>query len=128
MNAEELQAKYNLPRPRKRWPVQQGEVYERASAHYSASLKMPEKWFRELEAQMNECIRRNREAFYAYAHGMIPRAEKVHDINKRLRWDLYWKGTSGPWRRALHREAPGMNNEHIDAALRRMVPRIERKF
>lgn len=59
-----------------------------------------------------------------YLAGDIPNADKVKDIDKRYRWDLC-HGASIPWGffTALYDE--GCNDNHIDTALRSIVPPLE---
>ena len=56
--------------------------------------------------------RRNR-----YLHGDFPYSDKVQDIDKRYRWDLFYvaRGMLAPH---LFED---YTNEHIDTALRRIV-------
>lgn len=54
-----------------------------------------------------------------YRAGQIPRADTVQDLDVRYRWDLCWAAK-------LHREldlyGQGLNDSHIDTALRALVP------
>lgn len=55
-----------------------------------------------------------------YIAGAFPRAEKVKDIDQRYRWDLCWAST--------HPVSPlydYLNDNHIDTALRAIVPPLE---
>lgn len=62
------------------------------------------------------------EARQAYRDGRFPRAELVHDLNKRYRWDLFYfaegykcldEGYSGNY-----------NGDHIYTALRHIIPNL----
>lgn len=54
-----------------------------------------------------------------YRNGEFPRADKVQDIDKRYRWDLFY-GLEA-WRCIWERDGQ-LNDEHIDTMLRRIVP------
>lgn len=52
-----------------------------------------------------------------YRDGQFPRAERVKDLDKRYRWDLYYAAKG--W------DLPGMDgltDAHVDTALRVIVP------
>lgn len=55
-----------------------------------------------------------------YRTGDIPRADRVRDLDKRYRWDLFYLATAGRWelRNSL---AEYLNDSHIDTALRHIV-------
>lgn len=55
----------------------------------------------------------------AYRRGEFPRADRVKDLDKRYRWDLWYMV---PARWDLVPE--DVDNAHIDTALRRIVPVI----
>lgn len=53
----------------------------------------------------------------AYRAGRFPRSELTKDVNKRYRWDLlYGSGLD------LREMYSYLSDEHIDTALRRIVP------
>ena len=52
-----------------------------------------------------------------YIEGEFPRAELVKDLDMRYRWDLLY----GADFRSEHFYAQGLNDEHIDTALRAIV-------
>lgn len=57
-----------------------------------------------------------------YLNGEFPRADKVKDLDKRYRWDL--AHAAGVAVTALYDE--GLNDTHIDTALRNIVPPLEK--
>jgi len=54
-----------------------------------------------------------------YRRREIPRGEKVQDIDKRFRWDLYWAAARQS--NGLPDSTYGYNDAHIDTALRSIV-------
>lgn len=54
-----------------------------------------------------------------YRAGDFPRADRVQDVNKRYRWDLFAAGAAGLI--GMLYDA-GLNDSHIDTALRAIVP------
>lgn len=59
----------------------------------------------------------------AYREGRFPRADRVRDLDKRYRWDLYHAGRVSEvldmWGGG---DGEGLTDAHIDTALRRIVP------
>lgn len=65
----------------------------------------------------------------AYESGRFPRSEKVRDLNVRLRWDLLWSANNNGARELIAQfYRDGLNDSHIDTALRQIVPTIQRKY
>jgi hypothetical protein len=60
-----------------------------------------------------------------YLRGDFPRSDKVEDLNKRYRWDLFfcWFRKTGENRLMLDVEE--LNNDDIDTALKKIVPPIK---
>lgn len=56
-----------------------------------------------------------------YLAGDFPRADAVKDLNMRYRWDIYWVAQADPTTRT---DVGPLNTEHIDTALRRIVPAL----
>lgn len=57
-----------------------------------------------------------------YAHGIFPRAQSVKDLNKRFRWDLFYAAIRKNVE--LGDKFREFNDNHIDTALRAIVPEI----
>jgi hypothetical protein len=57
-----------------------------------------------------------------YATGEFPRAALVKDLDKRYRWDLYWRAVRAG--NSLPDSTDGYNDSHIDTALRTLVAPI----
>ena len=57
-----------------------------------------------------------------YLKGDFHNADKVKDLNKRYRWDLYWEATAGTHHNELRNQMyVYMNDDHIDTALKSIV-------
>lgn len=61
-----------------------------------------------------------------YARGEYPRAKATDDRDMRYRWDLWWAAMARndadyAWR---DRVTAGLDDAHIDTALRRIVPTL----
>ena len=56
-----------------------------------------------------------------YRKGQFPRADKVKDLDRRYRWDLVYS-VPGLIRWMCVNLYPYANNDHIDTALRSIVP------
>ena len=58
-----------------------------------------------------------------YATRHFPRADKVKDLDKRFRWDLFYNSTTTVFRFDLYEY---LDDSHIDTALRRIVKPLKR--
>lgn len=73
---------------------------------------------RELMAPADTPERRAR-----YLAGDFPRADRVQDLDKRYRWDLFWEKVN------IGHLLPGptLKDAHIDTALRKVVPPLKER-
>ena len=82
-------------------------------------MKMKKEHFDMLKSDIEAVKRKHPSAETLYREGKFPRAEQTKDVNKRFRWDLFW---------AVHRYYRELfdylNDDHIDTALRKIVPDI----
>lgn len=53
-----------------------------------------------------------------YRAALYPRSAQVKDVDKRYRWDLFWEV------RGLTNLDGNYSDEHIDTALRKIVPKL----
>lgn len=56
-----------------------------------------------------------------YLSGQFVRADRVKDLDARYRWDLLWEIDA----QTRSRVVAGLNDTHIDTALRRCVPPLQ---
>ena len=56
-----------------------------------------------------------------YLDGDFYRSDKVKDLDKRYRWDLFWGANAGTWVTTLDYD---VNDTHIDTALKSIVPAL----
>ena len=54
-----------------------------------------------------------------YRRGDFSRSDRVIDLDKRYRWDLFWAANAGTWISTLNYD---VNDTHIDTALKAIVP------
>jgi len=89
-------------------------------------MKMSKACFKNIKDAIQETIRKFPEAIEAYHNWTIPNADKVKDMDTRLRWDLFY---SIQCQKLLTedtlKELKGLNDSHIDTALKRIVPKIK---
>ena len=62
-----------------------------------------------------------------YRNGEFPRADKVKDLNMRYRWDLLWAANRDRQLRGVRTILDecydeGLNDTHIDSALKAIIP------
>lgn len=63
---------------------------------------------------------------HRYINGDFSRAAQTKDLDKRYRWDLYWAASRGD--SGCHSELCAyLNDDHIDSALRSIIPPLEVK-
>ena len=67
-----------------------------------------------------------------YENGNFPRADRVQDLNKRFRWDIFWLiNKETPTRPRAFRdeiESENLNDDHIDTFLKSVIPLINRNY
>ena len=54
-----------------------------------------------------------------YRQGRFARADKVKDLDRRYRWDLFW--AAGGTRLLAQADQEGLYDSHIDTVLRKVV-------
>lgn len=57
-----------------------------------------------------------------YRDGNFPRSDKVKDLNKRYRWDLFWAAGCTTVLNDMYGD--GLKDAHIDTALRKIVKEL----
>ena len=93
------------------------------------NMKMSNEDFENLEQAINRVIARYTIEYLVetYESGNFPRADKVEDVQRRLCFDLFY---------AAHRDgyqlSPAaqneLNSDHLYTALKRLCPKVVRKF
>ena len=85
-------------------------------------MKMTKEHFTALQDLIDENFLTS-EIVERYETGNFPRSSRVKDINKRFRWDLFWS-VRLEWKV----EAGTYFDNHIDTALKKIVPTIVRRY
>lgn len=88
-------------------------------------MKIDKKTARQIETNINKVLNGigKEKLLSAYANGNIPNADRVRDINVRLRWDLFFAASrTYGMPEALSR--PDITDNHIDTCLKRIVPAV----
>jgi hypothetical protein len=95
-------------------------------------MKMSHKLFERLKEMLDGQF--TDRIIQAYETGGFHNADKVKDLNMRFRWDAFWRACaaanaaqSQSFRRQAY-EVEKLNDEHIDTALRRIAPVIQRRY
>jgi hypothetical protein len=91
-------------------------------------MKMAKETFEKIKAGIEPLLTADRIA--RYETGDFKTSEKTKDLNVRFRWDMFWLARSIA-RQSGDDWAPllaDLLDEHIDTALRRIVPPIERSY
>lgn len=73
--------------------------------------------------ERNDCWNTVQDIITDYENGNFPRAERTKDLNMRFRWDCFHARDKD-----IAPDLSDLNDSHIDTALRRILPTIERKF
>lgn len=93
-------------------------------------MKMTKGHFSILGKEINKII--NTDLIDKYETGQFHRSGDVNDLNKRFRWDLYWLIPTSERRKIEFDEEKWEYNDytsdHIDTALRKIVPKITRRY
>ena len=89
-------------------------------------MKMKKEHFEELKAEIEKFdLEKLAEQ---YEKGNFPRSESVNDLQVRFVWDVYWR-LPNQWRIEFMRDLyEYLNDNHIETALKRICPKITRKY
>jgi len=60
-----------------------------------------------------------------YETGRIPRADKVKDLQTRFCFDFFAYGTDSEFKSELYQY---LNDDHIETALRRIMPKVTKRY
>lgn len=83
-------------------------------------MKVTKEHFDQLQNRISQLD--TEEVRQVYRDGKFPRADQVKDLNKRYRWDLLW--ASGLSALITEMYDQGVNDSHIDTALRKIVKEL----
>ena len=89
-------------------------------------MKMTQAHFEIIKSGIGKVLANHKNAVMRYEHGDFANANKVKDINKRFRWDLFH--AAGLTKFACDELYMYLTDDQIDTALRRITPTIERKY
>lgn len=62
-----------------------------------------------------------------YENGEFVRSDKVKDLNIRFRWDLFWM-IAPKLSETAQIEMGYLHDDHLDTVLKKLVPKIVRKY
>jgi len=93
-------------------------------------MKMKKEHYNILKSSIEDVLKNVGPALLQeYENGKFPREDKVKDLNLRFRWDLFYfvrpKIESSGKKLNLY---DYLNDSHIDTALRKICPRILKKY
>ncbi len=85
-------------------------------------MKMKQKHFDHIKESIDRLLTKHDKVklITAYETGQFPRSDKVKDLNKRFRWDLFYA--------CEFKSLSYLDNLHIDTALRKICPKIEKRY
>lgn len=83
-------------------------------------MKMPKELFGRIEEAITPLDTAHRR--HLYETGAFPRSDRTRDLNMRYRWDLLWVAVDAGL--LEHKMLDGLNDDHVDTALRRIVPAL----
>ena len=86
-------------------------------------MKINQQQFNVLKNALDQTLKLNPGVRDLYKNRQIPRAEAVKDINVRFRWDILHASNLHDFVRQLY--STGVNDNHLDTALRNIIPNIE---
>ena len=86
-------------------------------------MKMKTEDFNEIQKAINEVLIANPDCVERYNNGKFPRSEKVKDLQVRFNWDLLYCSTFD-----ITSLSHYLNGDHVETALRRICPRVERNY
>lgn len=90
------------------------------------ALKITQYHFDVLHDAIHDLLAERPDIINLYETGQFRNSNKVKDINKRFRWDMLQCSIGSGW---VSSNLYGyMNDTHIDNALKKIVPTIEKKY
>ena len=93
-------------------------------------MKMKQEHYNILKSSIEDVLKNMGPALLQeYETGKFPRADKVKDLNVRFRWDLFhfiWSKMERSGKKLNLYDY--LNDTHIDTALRRICPKIIKKY
>ena len=90
-------------------------------------MKMLKEHYDGLKGKIQTFLAENPESVERYESGHFPRSELTKDLNKRFRWDLFSMMVRADASLTQTMYAY-LTDDHIDTALKSIVPVINRKF
>jgi len=91
-------------------------------------MKIKQEDYQKLEEIINDTLEKNGGMEHiktAYETGQFPRSEMVKDLQKRFVWDILFSAKQYDFINELYKY---MNDIHIETALRKICPKVERKY
>lgn len=89
------------------------------------SLKMSKEHYSTLESLINNELTAHPDLVTQYETGQFPRSDRVKCLQDRWAWDLYYRVIT----RELGSEIDAyLNGDHIHSALKRLCPRIIKRY
>ena len=90
------------------------------------SLKITKYHFHVLHDAIHGLLADRPDLVGLYESGQFRNSNKVKDLNKRFRWDMLQCSVGSSW--VCSNLYGYMNDSHVDSALKKIVPTIERKY
>ena len=93
---------------------------------YSSKLKIKKEHFDYIAAKIVETLENNPDAVAVYESGNFHNSDKVKCLQTRFNSDLLRYSVGSKW--ICDNLYPYMNDNHLETALNRIVPKIEKKY
>ena len=92
-------------------------------------MKMKSEHFEYLKTAITSHLLKHPDLVNNYEKGLFPRSEKVKDLQVRFNWNLLFNGVDAQWLSdALLYSRESLNDANITTALKRICPKVTRKY
>ena len=90
------------------------------------ALKITQYHYDILHDAINSLLAERPDLVDLYENGQFHNSDKVKDLNMRFRWDMLHCAIGSSW--VCNNLYNYMGDRHIDSALKKIVPAIQRKY
>jgi len=89
-------------------------------------MKIKKEHFNYLKSEIEVVLAKYPNVAQEYEQGQFPRAERVKNLQERFNFDLFYAARLSRW--ATDNLYTYMDDTHLSTALKRICPKVERKY
>ena len=89
-------------------------------------MKIQKEHFDYLQSKIDAVLAKYPNVAHEYEQGQFPRSDRVKDLQERFNFDLFYGAGLSKW--AADNLYTYMDDSHLSTALKRICPKVERKY